>query len=49
MSKNKTETEDQQILNTLLTQGAAKDGKTPDGSSYVEAAEKAEIKALLTN
>jgi len=33
----------------LLEKGAAKDGKTPDGSSYVDAAEKAEIKALLTN
>ena len=29
----------------LLLQGAARDGKTPDGSSYVEAAEKPEIKA----
>ena len=30
-------------------QGAARDGKTPDGSSYVEAAEKQEIKELLAN
>jgi len=33
----------------LLENGAARDGKTPDGSSYVEAAEKQEIKDLLTN
>jgi len=33
----------------LLENGAARDGKTPDGSSYVEAAEKQEIKELLTN
>jgi hypothetical protein len=30
-----------------MLQGASKDGKCPDGSSYVEAAEKEEIKALL--
>lgn len=34
---------------TVCYQGAAKDGKTPDGSSYVDAAEKADIKALLQN
>jgi len=33
----------------LLENGASRDGKTPDGSSYVEAAEKQEIKDLLTN
>merc|ERR1711988_877511 len=33
----------------LVEKGAARDGKTPDGSSYVEAAEKQEIKELLAN
>ena len=28
-------------------QGCSKDGKAPDGTSYVEAAEKEEIKQLL--
>ena len=31
----------------IYFQGAQKDGKAPDGSSYLEAAEKEEIKALL--
>jgi len=31
----------------LLESGAAKSGSCPDGSTYLEAAEKAEIKALL--
>jgi len=31
----------------LLEKGASKSGTAPDGSSYVEAAEKEEIKALL--
>jgi len=31
----------------LLENGASKSGKAPDGSSYLEAAEKDEIKALL--
>eukprot|EP00092_Neocalanus_flemingeri_P038766 GFUD01042208.1.p1 GENE.GFUD01042208.1~~GFUD01042208.1.p1 ORF type:complete len:135 (+),score=48.03 GFUD01042208.1:211-615(+) len=31
----------------LLEKGASKSGTAPDGSSYVEAAEKDEIKALL--
>jgi hypothetical protein len=30
-----------------ILQGASKAGTAPDGSSYVEAAEKEEIKALL--
>ena len=36
-------------INISVCQGASRDGKTPDGSSYVEAAEKQEIKDLLTN
>ncbi|OXA53249.1 myotrophin [Folsomia candida] len=31
----------------LLTKGASRDGKTPDGTSYLDAAEKDEIRALL--
>ncbi|GLH12376.1 hypothetical protein R5R35_011698 [Gryllus longicercus] len=31
----------------LLEQGASKDGSAPDGTSYVDAAEKEEIKQLL--
>ncbi|XP_046383304.1 myotrophin [Ischnura elegans] len=31
----------------LLDKGASKEGKTPDGTSYLEAAEKDEIKLLL--
>ncbi|XP_069684698.1 myotrophin [Periplaneta americana] len=31
----------------LLEQGAQKDGRAPDGTSYVDAAEKEEIKQLL--
>ncbi|CAB3375876.1 myotrophin-like [Cloeon dipterum] len=31
----------------LLESGASPQGETPDGSSYIEAAEKEEIKALL--
>ena len=38
-----------QLIFISVCQGAARDGKTPDGSSYVEAAEKQEIKDLLTN
>lgn len=37
-----------QCVKTLLNSGASKVGKTPDGTSYIDAAEKAEIKALLT-
>ena len=33
--------------NSNILQGASKSGTAPDGSSYVEAAEKEEIKALL--
>lgn len=29
-------------------QGASKNGKTPDGTPYIDAAEKEEIKELLT-
>jgi len=38
-----------QLIFISVCQGASRDGKTPDGSSYVEAAEKQEIKDLLTN
>ncbi|XP_043246498.1 myotrophin-like [Amphibalanus amphitrite] len=31
----------------MLEKGASKSGKTPDGTSYIDAAEKADIKALL--
>lgn len=31
----------------LLRQGASKSGKAPDGKSYLDSAESAEIKALL--
>lgn len=31
----------------LIDQGAQKEGSCPDGSSYLDAAEKPEIKALL--
>jgi len=31
----------------FFNQGASPDGKTPDGGSYIDAAEKDEIKALL--
>jgi len=31
----------------LLKKGASRDGKTPDGTSYIDAAEKDEIRALL--
>ena len=31
----------------ILTQGASKTGTAPDGSTYVEAAEKEEIKKML--
>lgn len=31
----------------LLSQGASKTGTAPDGTSYLDAAEKDEIKALL--
>lgn len=33
---------------TVILQGASKNGKTPDGTPYIEAAEKEEIKELLT-
>lgn len=33
----------------LLQKGAFKDGKSPDGTPYLECAEKAEIKSLLRN
>lgn len=32
----------------FFLQGASKTGKTPDGTPYLEAAEKEEIKELLT-
>lgn len=32
----------------VILQGASKNGKTPDGTPYIEAAEKDEIKELLT-
>lgn len=32
----------------LLNSGALKNGKAPDGTSYLDSAEKPEIKALLT-
>ena len=35
------------MIYILMFQGASKTGQAPDGSSYVEAAEKEEIKALL--
>lgn len=31
----------------LIESGAVKDGKTPDGKSFVEAAEKDDIRSLL--
>lgn len=31
----------------LIEKGASKCGKTPDGTSYLDAAEKQEIKAML--
>lgn len=34
-------------VKTLLNHGASKTGQTPDGTPYLEAAEKEEIKALL--
>ncbi|KAK9505237.1 hypothetical protein O3M35_009332 [Rhynocoris fuscipes] len=34
-------------VRTLLDKGADKDGTAPDGTSYVDSADKAEIKALL--
>ncbi|GAU98812.1 hypothetical protein RvY_09905 [Ramazzottius varieornatus] len=33
----------------LLQKGASKDGKSPDGTSYLDCAEKTEIKSLLRN
>ncbi|KAL4708972.1 hypothetical protein ACJJTC_005833 [Scirpophaga incertulas] len=35
-------------VKTLLNHGASKNGKTPDGVPYLEAAEKEEIKELLS-
>ena len=35
------------VMLMSVFQGASKSGKAPDGSSYIEAAEKEEIKALL--
>ncbi|KAF2359443.1 Ankyrin repeat-containing domain [Trinorchestia longiramus] len=37
-----------QCVQSLLKAGAKKDGRAPDGSTYLEAAEKEEIKALLS-
>ena len=37
-----------ECVRLLLASGADKRGRTPDGQSYVEAAEKAEIKSLLS-
>ena len=34
-------------IKIFLLKGASKTGTAPDGSSYVDAAEKEEIKALL--
>lgn len=34
-------------VQSLLKAGARKDGRAPDGSTYLEAADKEEIKALL--
>eukprot|EP01137_Pigoraptor_chileana_P018078 Opistho-2@77028 len=34
-------------VKTLLSKGADKTGKTPDGQSYADVAEKSEIQALL--
>lgn len=36
------------ILIKINLQGALKNGKTPDGTPYLDAAEKDEIKELLT-
>lgn len=36
-----------ECVRLLIAKGAKIDGRTPDGLSYVEAAEKAEIKSLL--
>jgi len=36
-----------ECVRLMLQKGATKQGCTPDGTSYVEAAEKEEIKALL--
>ena len=35
------------MMNNFGLQGASRKGKTPDGTSYEEAAEKEEIRALL--
>lgn len=35
-------------VKTLLRQGASKEGSAPDGTSYRDAAEKPEIKELLS-
>uniref|UniRef100_A0A0K8TN50 Putative myotrophin n=1 Tax=Tabanus bromius TaxID=304241 RepID=A0A0K8TN50_TABBR len=36
-----------ECVRILLENGASKNGKAPDGTSYIDAAEKDEIKALL--
>ena len=36
-----------EAVKILIDNGAAKDGKTPDGSSYLEVAQSDEIKQLL--
>lgn len=35
-------------VRVLLENGASKDGKAPDGTSYIDAAEKNEIRELLS-
>lgn len=37
-----------ECVRVLITNGAKIDGRTPDGLSYLDAAEKAEIKSLLS-
>lgn len=34
-------------VKTLLDKGASKDGRAPDGTSYLDSADKEEIKAML--
>ncbi|XP_054153772.1 myotrophin-like [Oppia nitens] len=36
-----------ECVRLMITSGAHKSGRTPDGQTYLEAAEKAEIKSLL--
>ena len=35
------------LQNLCYTQGASRNGKAPDGSSYIDCAESDEVKALL--